>query len=109
MSYITLYGVISFAQDTNNLTIALTGGGSAQVQGLNDIQSLTAARNDIAEFSGADLLQFEAETDNVVPGSADPLVVPAVIKFTGNWDIQNGSLVFIGSVKLATGAPLSNT
>jgi hypothetical protein len=102
---IKLYGTISFAQDTNNLAIALTGGGTAEVQGLSGIQSLTAAENNIAQFTGNDLLTFAAETDNVIPGSDDPLVVPAVINYTGNWDIQNGSLLFVGNVQTATGAP----
>jgi hypothetical protein len=68
---IALYGDLSFAQETNNLTIALTGGGVAEIQGLNDVQSLTAGKNRIAEFSGDDLLTFAAETDNVIPGSED--------------------------------------
>ena len=75
------------------------------MQGLSGIQSLTAAENNIAQFTGNDLLTFAAETDNVIPGSDDPLVVPAVINYTGNWDIQNGSLLFVGNVQTATGAP----
>lgn len=95
---LTIYGDLQFAQDTNNLTIALAGGGRAAIQGLNGVQSLQAEKNHIAAFRADDLLIFHAETDNDV-GQPDLLVVPAKIDFVGNWDIQQGRLVFMSNIK----------
>jgi hypothetical protein len=100
---VTLYGALSFAQDTNNLTVALTGGRTAEIQGLNGVQSLQAEKNHIAAFQADDLLIFHAETDNTIAGQTDFLVVPAVINFVGNWDIQNAQLVFQSNIKSAPG------
>ncbi len=96
---IILYGALSFAQDTNNLKIDLTAGGSAEIQGLNGVQSLQSEKNHIASFQADDLLIFHAETDNAIPGQSDLLVVPAVINFVGNWDIHNGQLAFMSNIK----------
>src|SRR5258708_4736809 len=102
---ITVYGDLSFAQDTNNLTLKLAGGGQTAIQGLNGVQSLQAEKNHIAAFKGDDLLIFHAETDYTIPGQEDLLVVPAKVAFVGSWDIQNGSLVFLSSIKGSPAAP----
>src|SRR6266699_3300887 len=95
---ITVYGNLHFAQDTNNLAIDLSGGGETEIQGLTGDASLQAAKNHIATFKGDDLLTFHAETDNEIPGQENLVVVPAKIQFTGGWDIQNGSLVFLSNI-----------
>ncbi len=78
---ITVYGNLQFAQDTNNLAIALTGGGQTAIQGLNGVTSLQAEKNHIAAFKADDLLTFQAETDNEIPGQEDLVVIPAKIQF----------------------------
>ncbi len=97
---ITLYGDLGFAQASNDLSVALTGGGTAEVAGMNGVQSLKATQNTIASFNAADLLEFQAETDNDI-GTPDFLTVRAVINFVGDWDIQNGGLVFMSNIKAA--------
>jgi hypothetical protein len=101
---ITVYGNLQFAQDTNNLAVALTGGGQTAIQGLNGVASLQAEKNHIAAFKADDLLTFQAETDNEIPGQEDLVVIPAKIQFAGGWDIQNGGLVFLSNIKSAPGS-----
>ncbi len=105
---ITVYGNLQFAQDTNNLAITLTGGGQTQIQGLSGVTSLQAEKNHIAAFKADDLLTFQAETDNEIPGQEDLVVIPANIQFAGGWDIQNGSLVFLSNIKGAPNKPAIN-
>ena len=105
---ITVYGNLQFARDTNDLTIALTGGGQARIRGLNGVASLQAEKNTIASFKADDLLTFQAETDNEIAGQEDLVVVPAKIQFAGGWDIQNGSLVFLSNIKGDPSQPAIN-
>ena len=102
---ITVYGDLSFAENTNHLSIALTGGGIAEIQGLTGVQSLQAEKNHIAAFKADDLLIFHAETDNDIPGQDDLVVIPAKIDFVGAWDIQDGSLVFHSNIKGSPDSP----
>ena len=102
---ITVYGELSFAENTNHLSIALTGGGIAEIQGLTGVQSLQAEKNHIAAFKADDLLIFHAETDNDIPGQDDLVVIPAKIDFVGAWDIQDGSLVFHSNIKGSPDSP----
>ena len=102
---ITVYGELTFAENTNNLSIALTGGGIAEIQGLTGVQSLQAEKNHIAAFKADDLLIFHAETDNDIPGQDDLVVIPAKIDFVGAWDIQDGSLVFHSNIKGSPDSP----
>ena len=102
---ITVYGDLSFAEDSNHLRIALTGGGIAEIQGLTGVQSLQAEKNHIAAFKADDLLIFHAETDNDIPGQDDLVVIPAKIDFVGSWDIQDGSLVFHSNIKGSPDSP----
>jgi len=102
---ITVYGDLSFAENTNHLSIALTGGGTAGIQGLTGVQSLQAEKNHIAAFQADDLLIFHAETDNDIPGQDDLVVIPAKIDFVGAWDIQDGSLVFHSNIKGSPESP----
>ena len=102
---ITVYGELTFAESTNNLSIALTGGGIAEIQGLTGVQSLQAEKNHIAAFKADDLLIFHAETDNDIPGQDDLVVIPAKIDFVGAWDIQDGSLVFHSNIKGSPDSP----
>ena len=102
---ITVYGDLSFAENTNHLSIALTGGGTAGIQGLTGVQSLQAEKNHIAAFHADDLLIFHAETDNDIPGQDDLVVIPAKIDFVGAWDIQDGSLVFHSNIKGSPESP----
>jgi hypothetical protein len=102
---VTAYGDLSFAEDTNNLRIALAGGATAEIKGLTGVQSLQAEKNHIAEFKADDLLVFHAETDNDIPGQDDLVVIPAKIDFVGAWDIENGSLVFHSNIKGSPDSP----
>ena len=52
---ITVYGDLSFAENTNHLSIALAGGGVAEIQGLTGVQSLQAEKNHIPAFRADDL------------------------------------------------------
>jgi hypothetical protein len=102
---ITVYGELSFAAESNHLSIALAGGGIAEIQGLTGVQSLQAGKNHIAAFKADDLLIFHAETDNDIPGQDDLVVIPAKIDFVGSWDIQDGSLVFHSNIKGSPDSP----
>jgi hypothetical protein len=93
----TLYGNLSIEQNTNALVIQLTGGGQARIQGDTGITSLKAVQNENAAFAANDLLQFRATTSNTFDDGAF-LAVPAKLEFPGNWDIQNGQLVFISKI-----------
>lgn len=104
---ITLFGTISLTADSNNLSMALNGGGTVQVTGATDQQVLTAAENTVADFNAQDLLSFAAVTNNPIPGEADAtLPVRARINFAGSWDIRNSGLVFISNVQApGSGSP----
>jgi hypothetical protein len=94
---VTLYGNLSIEQNTNALVIQLTGGGQARVEGDTGITSLEAVQNEDSAFSANDLLRFRATTSNTFDDGAF-LAVPAQLEFPGNWDIQNGQLVFISNI-----------
>jgi hypothetical protein len=96
---LTLYGGLSFSQAEDNLVIALTGGGTAEVEGLGADGFLQAKQKDLATFNGDDLLEFTAQTTNTIPGAENALLVDAVIKFYGNWDIKDGALVFMSNIQ----------
>jgi hypothetical protein len=99
---LTLYGDLNFSQADNNLVVKLAGGGTVEIQGLGADGFLQAEQKDLAEFSGEDLLEFKAQTTNMFPGSTSALLVDAVIKFYGNWDIQDGKLVFMSNIQTST-------
>ena len=98
---VTLYGNLSIEENTNALVIQLTGGGQARIQGDTGITSLEAVQNENAAFAADDLLRFRATTSNTFDDGAF-LAIPAKLEFPGNWDIQNGQLVFISKI---TGDP----
>jgi hypothetical protein len=102
---ITAYGDISFAEKTNDLVLALTGGGEAIIKGskgTNGISMMKAEKNFVAAFQADDLLRFMAFTSNDF--STSPARVPkkAQIEFVGKWDMQetNGEnqLVFVSKI-----------
>lgn len=99
---VTLYGELAIEQNTNALVIKLTGGGNARVQGDTGISSLEAASNDIFAVDASDLLRFRATTSNTFDNGSS-LDVPAKLAFAGNWDIQDGQLVFMSKVIAAPG------
>jgi hypothetical protein len=94
---VTLYGELSIERNTNHLLIKLKGGGEARIQGDNGIKSLEAEQNEIAEFAADDLLRFHATTANTFDDGSF-LEVTAKLEFAGNWDIQDGQLVFMSKV-----------
>ena len=96
---LTIYGCVSFSQAENNLVIALVGGGTATVAGLGLDGFLRTGPKDYASFKGEDLLEFIAQTTNTIAGLDDALLVDAVIKYYGNWDIQGGGLVFQSNIQ----------
>jgi hypothetical protein len=94
---VTLYGDLSIERNTNALVIQLAGGGQARVQGDTGITSLEAAENDVFAVDANDLLRFRATTSNTFDDGSF-LAVPAKLEFAGNWDIQDGQLVFMSKV-----------
>jgi hypothetical protein len=94
-----LNGSIGFAENTVNLVVDLLGGGQAVVRGTSGIQSLETFKNHMAEFKGDDLLTFRARTINMFEGSSQPIVKPAIVDFVGEWDLDEGTLVFISQIK----------
>ena len=96
---ITLYGDLDFAAGSNNLRIKLTGGGEAEVKGDLGVQSLETAKNNVATagFRADDLLSFKARTKNRLTTGANATKL-AKLKFIGNWDVQDGSIVFISKI-----------
>jgi hypothetical protein len=102
---ITIYGDISFAEKTNDLVLALSGGGEATVKGAkgtNGISQMKAEKNFVAAFKADDLLRFMAFTSNDF--STSPARVPkkAQIEFVGKWDMRDeggeNQLVFVSKV-----------
>ncbi|MEN3330953.1 MAG: hypothetical protein V7641_318 [Blastocatellia bacterium] len=95
---ITLYGSISVDPTTHNLALDLGDAGKTQITGASGLQSLNAARNNLAEFDGDDLLQFSAVTTNLLKdGSAAQTI--ANINLPGSWDIKGGNLVFVSKLE----------
>jgi hypothetical protein len=95
---ITVYGDLKFAENTNNLVVALTGGGSAELKGASGITSVEAARNNLPGFKSSDLLKFHAFTENKL-STGQSKFFPAKIGFAGKWDLQGDQLVFVSEVK----------
>jgi hypothetical protein len=100
---ITVYGELDFAAGTNNLRIKLAGGGEAQIKGDLGVQSLETTKNSIATagFKADDILSFKARTRNSLTGGANATKL-AKLKFIGNWDVSDGSIVFVSKI---TGVP----
>jgi hypothetical protein len=95
---ITLYGSISVDPNTHNLIVDLGNAGKTQITGASGLQSLDAARNNLAQFDGDDLLRFSAVTTNMLKdGSAAQTL--ANINLPGSWDIKQGNLVFVSQVQ----------
>lgn len=102
-AFFVLYGEFSFADNTVNLTIKLNGGGETAVTGASGSQSLETVKNHMAGFEADDLLTFHARTVNVFDGVAEPVSKPALLDFLGNWDIQDGTIVFVSQVRSSPG------
>jgi hypothetical protein len=107
---VTVYGDLSFAEKTNDIVVALDGGGEAVIKGekgANGISLIFAEKNFVGEFKGDDLLRFTAFTRNDF--STSPARVPkqAQIDFVGNWDMGekegDNQLVFVSSIKSSGG------
>jgi len=101
---ITVYGDIAFAEKTNDLMLALTGGGEAVVKGTkgaNGISVMMAEKNPIAEFKADDLLRFMAFTNNDF-GTGPRTAKKALIEFVGKWDMRekdgDNQLVFVSNI-----------
>lgn len=95
---ITVYGELKFAENTNNLVITLTGGGTAELKGASGIASVEAARNNLPGFKSGDLLRFRAFTQNKLSNGQSKFFA-AKIGLVGKWDIQGDQLVFVSEVK----------
>ncbi len=107
---LTVYGDLSFAEKTNDLVVALDGGGTATVKGekgANGIALIFAEKNFVGEFKGDDLLRFTAFTRNDFTTSPARVPKQAQIEFVGNWDMGEkdgeNQLVFVSSVKSSGG------
>jgi hypothetical protein len=103
-AFFVLYGEFSFADTTVSLTIKLTGGGVTAVTGASGSQSLETVKNHMAGFDADDLLTFHARTVNVFDGVLEPVSKLAILDFLGNWDIQDGTIVFVSQVRSSPGS-----
>ncbi len=93
-----LFGAYEFEEQSNDLVMHLTGGGDVHIAGDTGAQSLETARNHLANFNGEDLLSYQATTVNNFPdGTA--IDKPAILNFIGNWDIQDGTVVFQSEIQ----------
>ena len=102
---VTVYGDISFAEKTNDLVLALTGGGEAVIKGTkgaNGISLLKAEKNFVGEFKADDLLRFTAATSNDFSNSPARVAKKAQIEFVGEWNMKEeegeNRLVFVSNV-----------
>ena len=95
---VTVYGGLRIDPATHNVVIDLTGGGTAQVKGDSGLTSLEALKHDVTPFKSNDLLRFKATTTNVLANGQTKLM-PADMKFVGNWDLKGNQLVFVSQVK----------
>jgi hypothetical protein len=94
-----VYGPLSFTATSTNLQIALAGGGTAEIKGDLGAQSLESAQNNAATagFKADDLLRFKARTRNKLATGADATKI-AKLKFIGNWDVEDGKIVFVSKI-----------
>jgi hypothetical protein len=100
---LTVYGDLSFSEDSNNLVIKMKDGASAEIKGekgLTGVAMLKAEKNLVQEFKADDLLRFIAFTRNDLNTSAVRVPKKAQIEFVGKWDVNpdNGQLVFLSKV-----------
>ena len=101
---VTVYGDITFAEKTNDLVLALAGGGEAVIKGTkgaNGISLMKAEQNFVADFKADDLLRFMAFTSNDF-GSGPRVPKQAQIEFYGKWDMResggDNQLVFVSNI-----------
>lgn len=95
---VTVYGGLRIDPASHNLVIDLAGGGTAQVKGDSGLTSLQALKHDITPFKSNDMLRFKASTTNTL-ANGQTKVIPADMKFVGNWDLKGDQLVFVSQVK----------
>ena len=95
---VTVYGGLRIDPPTHNLVIDLAGGGTAAVKGDSGLTSLQALKHDITPFKSNDMLRFKASTTNTL-ANGQTKVIPADMKFVGNWDLKGNQLVFVSQVK----------
>jgi hypothetical protein len=95
---VTVYGGLRIDPPTHNLVIDLAGGGTAAVKGDSGLTSLQALKHDITPFKSNDMLRFKASTANTL-ANGQTKVIPADMKFVGNWDLKGNQLVFVSQVK----------
>lgn len=95
---VTVYGGLAIDPASHNLVINLAGGGTAQVKGDSGLSSLQALKHDITPFKSNDMLRFKASTTNTL-ANGQTKVIPADMKFVGNWDLKGNQLIFVSQVK----------
>ena len=97
-SIIVYGGNFRIEENTSNLLMDLSNGGTLSIAGDNGINSLEAAENRVAGFDANDLLHFHASTDNTL-ADGSVTTISANLAFIGSWDIQNGQLVFLSKIR----------
>ena len=100
---LTVYGDLSFTEDSNNLVIKMKDGTKAEIKGekgLTGVAMLKAEKNLVQEFKADDLLRFIAFTRNDLNTSAVRVPKKAQIEFVGKWDVNpnTGQLVFLSKI-----------
>jgi hypothetical protein len=100
---LTVYGDLSFTEDSNNLVIEMNDGSKAEIKGekgLAGVAMLKAEKNLVQEFHADDLLRFIAFTRNDLNTSAVRVPKKAQIEFVGKWDVNpdTGQLVFLSKI-----------
>lgn len=100
---ITVYGDLSFSEDSTNLIIKMKDGTKAEIKGEKTpagLAMLRAEKNLVQEFKADDLLRFIAFTRNDLTTSATRVLKKAQIEFVGKWDVNptSGQLVFLSKI-----------
>ena len=95
---IVVYGDLSIEPVSHKLLVNMPSGAQTKITGIDGARSLEAVKNDLAGFDAQDLLNFRATTENRLP-EGGTVSIDADLKFVGEWDVQNGQLVFLSKIK----------
>ncbi len=94
---LTIYGHLALTPGATQLNIALTEGGQTQIKALPLLQRVLVNPNPSSTLPGSDALTFRAATRNHLDNGS-LISTPAHITFTGKWDIQDSTLVFLSQI-----------
>lgn len=94
---IIVYGELALVPGLDKVTIELTGGGTAEIQGDQPFESSLHVEPNGVKGEENDQIRFTANTINAIAGN--DVVTPAEIRFGGHWDVNDKGLYFSAGLK----------